>query len=140
MYFLTTFSFTSTVETKYALPSHPVSSPYYREKNTMRIAPPWDGPVWINLNHFIVEEGLVKQAERLMNEGNHTLAKRCIADAEHIVRQTTKLQVQNTKPMEAYDADGTGIRVRGFLWSNLRFEKFSALQKKLSEEKNRSVV
>lgn len=115
--------------TNYPVPSHPVASKYYRADNKHRIAPPWDGPVWINLNHLLVEEGLVQQEKRFYNVGNAEQGDRCRNAAKRIVDQTTKLQVMNSKTMEAYDEDGQGIRVRGFMWSNLRFEKFDALER-----------
>jgi hypothetical protein len=127
--------------TPYPIPTHATRSKFYdpeprplKEKFT----PPWSGPVWISTNHQIVEEGLIKQAERFLKSDNpeeQELGKRCLQNAERIAKKTEELLAINPKVMECYSPlSGKGIRVETFMWSNLgnHFEKFYAAKKRLS--------
>lgn len=121
--------------TPYPLPSLPVNSPYYdphyEEKRL------WRGPVWINLNHGIAEEGLVKQIERF--EHNKKLSYRMINFLKHLVEKTEELPSKNgpVNFFEFYDPEtGRGYRINYFTWTllALHFEKSKALLAKVRLE------
>lgn len=114
--------------TQYPLPSVPVNSryydPHYAEKRL------WRGPVWINLNHTIAEEGFVKQIKRF--EHNEELSSRMINFLKHLVEKTEELPSKNgpVNFFEFYDPEtGRGYRIAYFTWTllALHFEKSKAL-------------
>ena len=129
--------------TPYPLPTHAVHSDFYDPdpqwfKGTF--TPQWSGPVWIDTNQMIVEEGLVPRLEKLAKTKNEnvsrTLAKRALKDAGHIADKTKELLAKNLQSMEYYSAvNGTGQRVTDFMWSNigLHFEKYETAREHLKD-------
>lgn len=114
--------------TRYPVPTHAVRSPFYAPdpegfKNTF--TPQWSGTVWTDVNHFLVEEGLVPRAEDLRRVNKH-LSSRMIARGALIADMTQRLLAINPKTMEYYSPNtGKGMRVTDFMWTNLglHFEK-----------------
>ena len=123
--------------TPYPIPTHPTNSQYYDPHYRRKEGPDWQGPVWIIANNFLVEQGLVRQAERFLNpdssKHNPELGMRCMEIAGTIVRKTEDLLAINKDVWELYDPEtGQGRRVRHFMWSNLglHFENYYALEQK----------
>jgi hypothetical protein len=54
-------------DTPFPIPTHPRSSRHYDPHYFRKEGPDWKGPVWINMNHLLVEEGLVTQARRFLD-------------------------------------------------------------------------
>jgi hypothetical protein len=127
---------TSWFNTPYPIPTHARRSQFYDPHYKRRQGPDWEGPVWIDMNHFIVENGLVKQAERFLDPQspayNPPLGRRCMQNARRIVEQTTTLLSINRDVWELYDPEtGQGRRVKHFMWSNLglHFENYQKAQR-----------
>lgn len=121
--------------TPFPLPTHPKKSEHYDPHYRRKEGPDWQGPVWIIMNHFLVEEGLVKQAERF-TQSNPNLSKRCMDAAERIVKKTEELLSINNAVWEQNDPEtGKGQRVKDFMWPNLgnHFDKFYSAEKKFSK-------
>ena len=124
----------------YPIPTHAVCSEFYdpdpkRFKGTF--TPQWSGPVWIDTNHLIVEEGLVPRFESLCeadrNRSSRLLAKRAINTSVVVRDKTKELLANNLKSMEYYSSvTGKGQRVADFMWSNLglHFEKLNSAEAK----------
>src|SRR5213078_3856798 len=77
--------------TPYPIPSHPVSSKFYDPHYERREGPDWQGPVWGITNYFLVEEGLMRQAERLIaspSPKDQRAGKRCLEIAGRIVTKS----------------------------------------------------
>lgn len=121
--------------TDYPIPTHAARSEFYDPepsgfKNTF--TPQWSGPVWIDVNHIIVEEGLVPRAEAFANPEsksyNPELAVRLLGRAGIIAAKTEELLANDVKSMEYYSPKrlGRGMRVADFMWTNLglHFEKY----------------
>jgi len=102
--------------TPYPIPTHPRVSKFYDPHYRRKQGPNWEGPVWIDMNHLIVEQGLVKQGD-----------ERGMKIAGNIVTKTKELLATNTDVWEFYDPEtGQGKRVKQFMWSNLglHFENY----------------
>ncbi len=123
--------------TECPIPTHAARSEFYDPepkgfKNTF--TPQWSGPVWIDVNHIIVEEGLVPRAETLADHEsrrhNPKLAKRLLARAAIIATSTQEQLANDVKTMEYYSPKkpGRGMRVADFMWTNLGLH-FEKLQK-----------
>ncbi|USN96157.1 MAG: hypothetical protein H6797_03705 [Candidatus Nomurabacteria bacterium] len=127
----------------YPIPTHAVCSEFYDpdpEKFKGTFTPQWSGPVWLDTNHLIVEEGLVPRIEILADPGrthaSHLLAKRALETAGIIKNKTKELLANNLKSMEYYSSvTGKGQRVTDFMWSNigLHFEKYDAINEEPEE-------
>lgn len=122
-------------DTPYPIPSLPVNSqfydPHYDEKRM------WRGPVWINLNFLIAEEGIAKQLERFKD--NEDLSRRLLGYLDHLVTKTEEL-AEKSGFREFYDPEsGKGYRVKDFTWSILALflDKSKAL---LARRKNLAVA
>lgn len=103
--------------TPYPLPSVPVTDvnydPHYDEKRL------WRGPVWMNMNWYIVE-GLLMQHNRFQVSLPY-LANRCNRLAAHIAQKSAEL-VSRHGCWEFYDSEvGTGMRASNFAWSTLGY-------------------
>lgn len=111
--------------TQYPIPSLPTNSPYYDpERKVKRL---WQGPVWINTNFLIAEEGLVKQIERFSEDPQ--LCDRMVKILGNLVEKTEEL-VEKNGFRECYSPEtGKGYRVENFTWSLLAlfFDKSKAL-------------
>jgi hypothetical protein len=121
--------------TPFPLPTHPKNSEHYDPHYRRKEGPDWQGPVWIIMNHFLVEEGLVKQAERTA-KSNPNLSKRCMDAAEKIVEKTEELLSINNAVWEQNDPEtGKGQRVKDFMWPNLgnHFDKFYKAKEKFNK-------
>jgi hypothetical protein len=127
--------------TTYPIPTHATRSEFYDPepgKLKERLTPPWSGPVWISTNQILVEEGLVRQAERFLNpespDYDPGLGERCMRNAGRIAEQTKKLLAINPTTRECYTTEGKGLRVDVFMWTNLglHFEKYEAAKKKFA--------
>ena len=123
--------------TTYRLPTHATRSEFYDPHYTRKNAPPWEGEVWLDMNYFLVEEGLMMQHERFSNPAsesyNPQLAQKLTDDAKPIVEATEKLLSINKDTYECYDPDtGKGYRVKNFMWSNLglHFDNYRGATKK----------
>lgn len=118
--------------TPYPLPTQSVSSRFYTPNPSgfkNQFTPQWSGPVWVDMNHLIAEEGLVKQADKFS-----VLRKRLIGRAAHIATKTHELLTLSPRSMEYYSpTDGHGMRVADFMWTNLglHFEKTQHASKNL---------
>lgn len=123
--------------TPYPIPSHPrcaeIYDPHYKRKE----GADWQGPTWGITNYFLVEEGLVRQAERFLNpesrEYNPKLGKRIMRITDYIIKQSQEMLAINPTTREHYNPEtGQGQRVDEFMWSNLmlHFHKYEALAKK----------
>lgn len=122
--------------TPYPIPTHAACSEHYDPdpewfKGTF--TPQWSGPVWIDTNQMIVEEGLIPRFENLsrheVGSTERILAKRALETAGIIKNKTKELLANNPKSMEYYSSvTGRGQRVADFMWSNigLHFEKYDA--------------
>ena len=85
--------------------------------------------MWVDVNHLMAEEGLVKQAEQFP-----ILRRRLLGRAAHIASKTHELLALNPRSMEYYSpTDGHGMRVADFMWTNLglHFEKTQQASKNL---------
>lgn len=110
--------------TPYPIPTHAVRSQFYDPdpigfKN--KLTPQWSGTVWTDVNHILVEEGLVQRAENFPS-----LAPRLLGRAGIIAAKTQELLAGELKSMEYYSPEtGHGMRVADFMWTNigLHFEK-----------------
>ena len=118
--------------TPYPIPSHPVCSEFYSPAPSWfegTFTPPWSGPVWVSMNHHVIEEGLVPRAlahADARGEGREEaahgpeLARRTLSVAGRIARATVNLLARNIRAMECYSPlTGEGARVEDFMWSNL---------------------
>lgn len=118
--------------TPYPLPTQSVSSRFYTPNPSgfkNQFTPQWSGPVWVDVNHLMAEEGLVKQAEQFP-----ILRRRLLGRAAHIASKTHELLALNPRSMEYYSpTDGHGMRVADFMWTNLglHFEKTQQASKNL---------
>ena len=110
--------------TKYPIPTHAARSPFYDPDPTgfkNKFTPQWSGTVWTDVNHIIVEEGLVPSAENFP-----ALRSRLLGRATLIADRTRELLAGESKSMEYYSPEtGRGMRVADFMWTNigLHFEK-----------------
>jgi hypothetical protein len=102
------------------------------------LTPPWSGPVWIDMNHILVEQGLVPIIEKAKQDKYGKLSKIIGEKALHIagviVEKTYELMAINEKSMECYASDdGKGLRIEDFTWSNLglHFETYEALKRQI---------
>lgn len=110
--------------TPYPIPTHPRISKFYDPdpkglKN--KLTPQWSGPVWLDMNHLLAEEGLVKQAERFPG-----IRARLLGRAAIIAEKSHELLAIESTSKEYYSPEtGRGMRVSDFMWSNLglHFEK-----------------
>lgn len=129
--------------TPYPVPTHAVRSDFYDPdpewfKGTF--TPQWSGPVWIDTNQMLVEEGLVPRLEHFAKSKNEPtgriLAKRALENAGFIAKKTRELLAGNLKSMEYYSSEtGQGQRVADFMWSNigLHFEKYESAKADLKD-------
>lgn len=114
--------------TPYPVPTHAVRSPFFDPDPTgfkNQFTPQWSGPVWTDVNHFIVEQGLV---ERSRDFPDH--ATRMLGRAGIIADKTRELIAGEATCREYYSpVTGTGMRVKHFMWTNigLHFENLEAL-------------
>lgn len=114
----------SRFNTNFPIPSQSQRSRFYTPDPTgfrNKFTPQWSGPVWLDMNHLIVEEGLVKQAE-LFPEHRARLLGRAV----YIAATAHTLLANEPRTMEYYSPNtGKGMRVADFMWSNigLHFEK-----------------
>jgi hypothetical protein len=115
-------------DTPFPIPTHAVRSRFYDPNPSGfkdKFTPQWSGTVWIDVNHIIVEEGLVPRAEAFP-----ALRERMLGRAGIIAAKTHELLAMNPKSMEYYSpTTGKGMRVEHFMWSNLglhfeNYEKF----------------
>jgi hypothetical protein len=110
--------------TNYPIPTHAVRSPFYDPDPTgfkNKFTPQWSGPVWLDVNHIIAEEGLVPRAETYPG-----LRPRLMGQAAIIAVMSEELLAGEPKSMEYYSPEtGKGMRVADFMWTNLglHFEK-----------------
>lgn len=111
--------------TPYPVPTHAVCSDFHDPEPSgfkNAFTPQWSGPVWLDMNHLIVEEGLVP---RLLDaiETNHAnydpaLAGRALDVGLHIADKSRELLASSTAVWEYYGAEsGQGNRVKHFMWS-----------------------
>ncbi|MCA9335260.1 hypothetical protein KC953_03900, partial [Candidatus Saccharibacteria bacterium] len=92
--------------TPYPIPTHAVCSEHFDPdpewfKGTF--TPQWSGPVWIDTNQMLVEEGLVPRIEDLSHyesaSGERRLARRALVLSGVIRDKTKELLANNTKTM-----------------------------------------
>lgn len=102
--------------TTYPIPGVPTNSPYYDPHYIEKRI--WRGPVWMNMNWYIVVRGLLEQA-KFYATSNQELTERFLRDATHIANKSHEL-VERFGEWEFYDPDsGKGYRVQNFGWSTL---------------------
>ncbi len=123
--------------TEYPIPSLPTHSDSYDPGYTLKRL--WLGPTWINMNHIIAEEGLVKQIERFSKgkDKDEQLCKRMISILKNLVEATEKmvgedLEKNNTSHEFYNPHTKKGYRIEGFAWSllGLHLHKSKALLEK----------
>ena len=108
--------------TTYPLPSvatdSPSYDPHYREPERL-----WRGPVWQNINWYIVERGLKKQRWQAELIERPDLSERCQYWVRRLKLSSHSL-LKHSGPREFYDpSTGKGLRrrVKNFGWSNLGY-------------------
>ncbi len=123
--------------TPYPIPTHPQGDdfdPDYQRKE----GADWQGPVWGITNYFLVEEGLVRQAEELLKSDKSEdvkLGKRCMKIAGNIVEKSQELLAMNADTREQYNPlTGQGQRGKVFMWTNLllHFDNYEKVKEKYS--------
>lgn len=138
-------------DTPFPIPTHPRNSKHYDPHYFRKEGPNWKGPVWINMNHLLVEEGLVTQARRFLDqtskEYNPELGKAFLDTAIHIADKTETLLGSNDLVYEQNNPEGRqrtifrreiragkGQRVENFMWPNigLHFDRLEALKEELA--------
>jgi hypothetical protein len=106
----------------FPLPSVATDSPNYDPHNS-EVDRLWRGPVWMNMNWYLVEQGLKKQMTRPELAYRPDLLNRCLQWERRIISSSLELLNKNG-PREHYDpitAEGQRNRVKNFAWSNLAY-------------------
>lgn len=126
------------------VPSVPADSrkfdPYFIEKRI------WRGPVWMNMNWYLVTQGLLKQARRFKAKGDRNLMERCISAANNIAVKSYKA-VSISGFWEFYNPmydlsdweyraakrqeDKLGYRIYDFGWSTLAWGLMDETEKEI---------
>lgn len=122
-------------KTPYPVPSIPANNPRYNPDYSVKRL--WMGPVWINTNYLIAEEGLVKQIQR--EDLSPHLRSRMAGVLRDVVEKTEEMVagdlLENDKTHEFYNPNNRkGYRIEEFTWSllGLHFDKSKELLKKLT--------
>ncbi len=103
-------------KTPYPIPSLPTKSQYYDPHHDEKRL--WRGPVWINANFLIAEEGIVRQIKRFLKD-NQGLSERMLSYLKYLVEKTEEL-VEKGGLREFFDSEsGKGYRIADFTISAL---------------------
>ncbi|HET9174411.1 MAG TPA: hypothetical protein VFN56_03965 [Candidatus Saccharimonadales bacterium] len=120
--------------TPYPIPTHATRSRFFQAKPSRlktQLIPPWHRYVWVDLNRFIVDDGIAPRAVSMV-ETHPLLAERSLVIGSHIVSKTTELLAKNEHVHECYSHEtGEGLRVKDFMWSLIghHFETFFAAER-----------
>ncbi len=129
-----------TFATPFPIPTHPQGDDFDPD-NQRKEGADWQGPSWGITNYFLVEEGLVKQAEELLKSNNAQdvgLGKRCMKIAGWVIEQSQKMISINPETREQYNPfTGQGQRGKVFMWTNLllHFENYEKVKENIVDER-----
>lgn len=124
--------------TPYPIPTHAVRSQFFDPDPTgfkNQFTPQWSGTVWTDVNHIIVEQGLV---ERSRDFPAH--AGRMLGRAGIIAAKTKELLANEVMCREYYSPiTGKGMRVQHFMWT-LIGGHFENLETRIDELASQAAV